>query len=126
MLERLPTQSASRIDERLPPLVAVRLRGAARHDSSPYSWLERAYGCPKTRPASWPRARIANRRSGTSGKALAEGGSRIDDLNWLGKHSQALKDQQAAVLSAANKLSAVSRATSKLSARALAAYRDAG
>lgn len=62
---------------------------------------------------------------GASTQALADDGRLSDYLTRLDKRSQALKDQQAAVLSTANRLSAVSSAGSSLSAMALAAYRNA-
>ncbi|MGC3984443.1 MAG: flagellar hook protein [Pseudorhodoferax sp.] len=71
-------------------------------------------------------SRLGDRLAGASTQALADDGRLNDYLARLDKRSQALKDQQAAVLSTANKLSAVSSAGSSLSAMALAAYRNAG
>jgi hypothetical protein len=62
--------------------------------------------------------------AGASTQALADDGRLSDYLARLDKRSQALKDQQAAVLSTANKLSAIGSASSSLSAMALAAYRN--
>ena len=64
--------------------------------------------------------------AGASTQALADEGRLSDYLARLDKRSQALKDQQAAVLSTANKLSQINSASSSLSAMALAAYRNAG
>ena len=64
--------------------------------------------------------------AGVSAQALSEEGRLSDYLARLDKRAQALKDQQAAVLSTANKLSQVGSAGSSLSAMALAAYRNAG
>ncbi|WP_326535882.1 flagellar hook protein [Pseudorhodoferax sp.] len=69
---------------------------------------------------------FANSVSGASTEALADDGRLSNTLERLGNRSQALKDQQAAVLSTATRLSAVSSAGSSLSAMALAAYRNAG
>ncbi len=71
-------------------------------------------------------SKLGNSLSGSSTQALADDGRLSDDLARLDKRAQALKDQQVAVLSTANKLSAVSSAGSSLSAMALAAYRSAG
>ncbi|GHD00491.1 hypothetical protein GCM10007320_57970 [Pseudorhodoferax aquiterrae] len=71
-------------------------------------------------------ATLGDGLAGASTQALADEGRLSDYLARLDKRAQALKDQQAAVLSTANKLSAVSSASSSLSAMALAAYRNAG
>jgi hypothetical protein len=70
-------------------------------------------------------AKLGDSLAGASTQALADDGRLSDYLARLDKRSQALKDQQAAVLSTANRLSAVSSAGSSLSAMALAAYRNA-
>lgn len=64
--------------------------------------------------------------AGTGAQALADEGRLNDGLARLGKRAQALKDQQAAVLSTATRLSQLNSASSSLSALALAAYRNAG
>ena len=71
-------------------------------------------------------ADTGKRIAGSATEALADDGRLSDVLTRLGVRAQALKDQQAAVLSTATRLSAVSSASSSLSAMALAAYRNAG
>lgn len=69
---------------------------------------------------------LGDRIAGIGSQALADEGRLNDYLDRLGKRSLALKDQQAAVLSTATRLSEISSASSSLSAMALAAYRNAG
>lgn len=71
-------------------------------------------------------ANWGERVSGLASQALAEDGRLNDYLARLGKRSQALQDQQAAVLSTATRLAQLNSAGSSLSAMALAAYRNAG
>ncbi|KQP50019.1 hypothetical protein [Pseudorhodoferax sp. Leaf274] len=71
-------------------------------------------------------SRLGDSLAKASTEALADDGRLNNYLDRLGKRSQALKDQQAAVLSTATKLSQVNSASSSLSAMALAAYRNAG
>lgn len=71
-------------------------------------------------------AAMGTRAAETANQTLADPGRLSDSMARLGHRVQALKAQQAAVLSTANQLSAVSSASSSLSAMALAAYRNAG